>query len=427
MLSNSIQTNPSSHKSNKRKYSPTNPQSSASKRMNPLNRSLGDSSLLQNSLTKSNNLDNNESNNDNGNEGLDIDELDIPSPQISADPQELPATASSSLTTLLPTSISAVPTAAPPSTLLAQPSEIPTITLSQPTLLIMRGIPGSGKSFLAKKFVDFAESSGHTSALCSADDYFLNSAGQYNYNSGLIGQAHAVCLGKYLSALQQRAQLIIIDNTNSQRWEYQNFLKLAEMFNYSAIIVEMNCANESVASVFNARNLHSVPNQSNLAMLKRWEKDSKALLLDPYFSPKDLKEYDRITNEKSLNAQRQQQQQQYFSNGQSNSAARQPRQDYSGYNQQYSNNFQNSRPIANNNFESAYRPERQAAKPAWLGSLPPSINTSIPAHNAPPAVRQSAGPSQQSFQQQRQQQPQQQGGRGQSQSVWNLAPRGGRR
>ena len=74
-------------------------------------------------------------------------------------------------------------------------------------MIIMRGYPGSGKSYaakeLAKKF---------NAVICSADDFFMK-AGKYVFDASKLGLAHKSCQEKAYNAMVDGKNLII-DNTN---------------------------------------------------------------------------------------------------------------------------------------------------------------------------------------------------------------------
>ena len=123
------------------------------------------------------------------------------------------------------------------------------------TLYIVRGLPGSGKSSLAKKI---------TETLYSADDFFTNKKGEYNFNAKLLGKAHEWCWGKVRDAMFIGANAVAVANTFTQAWEAEKYYQIAEEYGYSVFVIE--CQNDF-------GNVHDVPQESIDAMKKRWEKD----------------------------------------------------------------------------------------------------------------------------------------------------------
>ena len=124
------------------------------------------------------------------------------------------------------------------------------------TLYIVRGLPGSGKSSLAKKV---------TKSTYSADDFFTNRAtGEYNFNVKLLGKAHEWCWGKVRDAMYIGVQAVAVANTFTQAWEAEKYYQIAEEYGYSVFVIE--CQNDF-------GNVHDVPQESIDAMKERWEKD----------------------------------------------------------------------------------------------------------------------------------------------------------
>ena len=123
------------------------------------------------------------------------------------------------------------------------------------TLYIVRGLPGSGKSSLAKKL---------TELVYSADDFFTNKKGEYNFNAKLLGKAHEWCWGKVRDAMFIGANAVAVANTFTQAWEAEKYYQIAEEYGYSVFVIE--CQNDF-------GNVHDVPQESIDAMKERWEKD----------------------------------------------------------------------------------------------------------------------------------------------------------
>ncbi len=199
------------------------------------------------------------------------------------------------------------------------------------TIIILRCIPGGGKSFLCNYFInliklqnssDSSETSKFDSSAiensknssnsviphlydspspisssftyCSADEYFLTSNDFYHFDSSKLGAAHAYCLNRIMRAIEKKSKYLIVDNTHAEKWQYSNILKLAEMFNYSTKIFEIKCADEAMAEIFNSRNLHNVPLSVSLKMKNIWEIDESATIIEPKLSAEEWKIYQEI-------------------------------------------------------------------------------------------------------------------------------------
>lgn len=73
----------------------------------------------------------------------------------------------------------------------------------------MRGLPGSGKTALAR---DIAAR--RKATIVSADDFFTDEFGDYNYNAACLDQAHIFAKNQMLTAIAENQETIIIDNMN---------------------------------------------------------------------------------------------------------------------------------------------------------------------------------------------------------------------
>jgi predicted kinase len=130
-------------------------------------------------------------------------------------------------------------------------------------VVICRGISGSGKSTKARELAKGSQGS----VICSADDFFVNN-GKYNFNPRLLRNAHQYCFKKFTDSLQEGIQLIIIDNTNTQRWEYEKYVDHAQAAGYEVEIIAMPFIDPELAA---KRNVHGVPLDVIKKMQARWE------------------------------------------------------------------------------------------------------------------------------------------------------------
>ena len=129
----------------------------------------------------------------------------------------------------------------------------------------MRGLPGSGKSYKAAEL-----EKEHNAIIVSADDYFM-SDGNYIFEPTKLGAAHASCFYWFMQCLFN-GKNVIVDNTNTQKWEYRNYETLAKHFGYEVSIVVMGCKDMFYLVKFHGRQKHGVPMEIMEKMFDRFER-----------------------------------------------------------------------------------------------------------------------------------------------------------
>jgi len=81
---------------------------------------------------------------------------------------------------------------------------------------------------------------------------------------GTWGRAH--------QAMSIGIGMVVIDNTNTRRWEFEPYLELAEQFGYEVEKITIGQFDESNLKVYANRNKHKVPLDTIRKQAKRFEK-----------------------------------------------------------------------------------------------------------------------------------------------------------
>lgn len=135
-------------------------------------------------------------------------------------------------------------------------------------VVVLRGLPGSGKSHLANTLHDYWTDLGRKVLVVSADHYFVDHLGAYHFRPEGLPDAHKECKRRFLKAVMgDKHDIVIVDNTHTTCAEMAYYVELADTLNIRTSIYK------KVASVdvMLARQQHSVPHRSFMAMVKRWE------------------------------------------------------------------------------------------------------------------------------------------------------------
>ncbi|XP_042663696.1 NEDD4-binding protein 2 isoform X2 [Tyto alba] len=134
-------------------------------------------------------------------------------------------------------------------------------------LVLLRGVPGSGKSYLARTLLE--DNPG--GIILSTDDYFYKH-GQYHYDPDCLGEAHDWNRKRAKEAFEIRISPIIIDNTNIQAWEMKPYVTLAQQFKYKVMFREPDTWWKFKPKELERRNIHGVSKEKIKRMLERYER-----------------------------------------------------------------------------------------------------------------------------------------------------------
>eukprot|EP01105_Mastigella_eilhardi_P024991 TRINITY_DN6646_c0_g1_i1.p1 TRINITY_DN6646_c0_g1~~TRINITY_DN6646_c0_g1_i1.p1 ORF type:complete len:1877 (-),score=388.06 TRINITY_DN6646_c0_g1_i1:133-5763(-) len=187
--------------------------------------------------------------------------------------------------------------------------EIATPPPSEPlrVVVILRGLPGSGKTALRR----LLEAAPHCHvAACSADIFFERGAGlsgrqlrrdertpdeRYRafFDASLLPTAHEHCHAEFLAALDGadtasgKHFVVVVDNTNVRLSDYEWYATEAERHGFGRVVLELACicgaqASQDDLRLFRRRGVHAVPWPELAAMWRRFEPDSTALRLRPW-------------------------------------------------------------------------------------------------------------------------------------------------
>lgn len=131
-------------------------------------------------------------------------------------------------------------------------------------LIIMRGLPGSGKSSLAQKL-------GKGGSVFSTDDLFMSPEGKYQFDQSKLKINHELNLNRTKKAMENGISPVVVDNTNVSSDDIRPYVELAHKLGYKIEFREPETPWRYDASELAKRNAHHVPQDRIEGMLKNWE------------------------------------------------------------------------------------------------------------------------------------------------------------
>uniref|UniRef100_A0A224Z533 Nedd4 binding protein 2 n=1 Tax=Rhipicephalus zambeziensis TaxID=60191 RepID=A0A224Z533_9ACAR len=135
----------------------------------------------------------------------------------------------------------------------------------QNVLVLMRGLPGSGKTTLAQKICG-------RGVVLSADHFFCQ-GGKYNFDKSRLSEAHEWNKRRAKKFIQEGRSPIIIDNTNVEIWEMMPYVALALRAKYHVCVLEPDTPWKFDARQLTQKNMHGVPRRTIDSMLERYERN----------------------------------------------------------------------------------------------------------------------------------------------------------
>lgn len=119
-------------------------------------------------------------------------------------------------------------------------------------LIIVRGLPGSGKT-------TFAESVFGKDNVYSADAYFEDLNGNYNFIPSQIQDAHRWCKEmvkfRMMEDTDKQESIIAVANTFTQEWEFEAYVNMAKECGYMvhSVVVENRHGGKNVHEVLDSK------------------------------------------------------------------------------------------------------------------------------------------------------------------------------
>lgn len=130
-------------------------------------------------------------------------------------------------------------------------------------LILLRGLPGSGKSTLGEIII----SDPIKHAIISADDFFttesITGKPEYHFDRTQLQKAHEVCQKLCENLMDKHTERIVVTNTFTKENEMHPYFELAKKYKYRIHTVIVENRHQS-------QNIHQVPEQTIQKMKKKF-------------------------------------------------------------------------------------------------------------------------------------------------------------
>jgi predicted kinase len=129
-------------------------------------------------------------------------------------------------------------------------------------LILLRGLPGAGKTTLGEVMLQSNQVT--RPDVISADNYFMDDKGNYNFDPTKLKEAHNNCQQICADRMRLEFSKVVVANTFTEEWEMKPYFEMAERYNYRihTIIVENRHGGE---------NIHGVPKEKLQQMKDRFQ------------------------------------------------------------------------------------------------------------------------------------------------------------
>lgn len=126
-------------------------------------------------------------------------------------------------------------------------------------LILLRGLPGSGKTTLSK-----ALSNNGKFPVFSIDEYFTDKDGNYTFDYSKNYLAYKACEENTENSIVSGIELVFVDHTFTIEWEMEPYFKLAEKYNCVLHVI-------TVENYHGSENVHDVSKEQILKMAEKYK------------------------------------------------------------------------------------------------------------------------------------------------------------
>jgi predicted kinase len=127
------------------------------------------------------------------------------------------------------------------------------------SIILLRGLPGSGKSTVAKQLSENGKY-----PVFSVDDFFIDGNGNYKFEHLKNYQAYDACRKNTEDAMYANCEKIFVDNTFTMDWEMEPYFELAKKYHYTIFVM-------TIENYHNGKNSHGIPDEQIAKMRDKYK------------------------------------------------------------------------------------------------------------------------------------------------------------
>lgn len=132
--------------------------------------------------------------------------------------------------------------------------------MNKKSLIIVRGLPGSGKSTLCSLL-----SENGLYPIFSIDDYFTNPKnGDYQFDYSKNHLAYKACEENTRQSMQKEVSKIFLDHTFTLEWEMEPYFKMATEYQYQVFVLTLE-------NRHGGKNIHGVTDEQIKKMGEKFQ------------------------------------------------------------------------------------------------------------------------------------------------------------